>query len=117
MKAQKTDHKELWMMLGILVVLAPLGLILPELLRASGAWGEWGADEIEDIVGYVPEGLKHISELWTAPIPDYAFTGWDKGIKSYLSYIASGLIGTGVVVAISLILGKILRGRTHIDLS
>lgn len=109
MKTQDSNYRRLWIALGILILLAPIGLILPELFKAGGAWGEWGVDEIKDIAGYVPEGLKRISELWTAPIPDYAFTGWDKGVKSLIAYIVSGLIGVVIVVAVSYVLGKILK--------
>jgi hypothetical protein len=99
-----------------LILLAPLGLILPKLFRANGAWGEWGAAEMKDIAGYLPEGLKRISELWSAPVSDYAFTGWDKGVKSYVAYIISGLIGVALVAAVSYVVGKVLkRGNNERD--
>ncbi len=109
MKPQKSIYRKLWIGIGILVLLAPIGLILPEFLKAGGAWGEWGADEIKDLAGYVPEGLKSISELWSAPIPDYAFAGWDKGVKSYVAYIVSSIIGVVLVSALSCLIGKVLK--------
>ena len=109
MNAQKTNYRKLWIGIGILLLLAPLGLIVPELFHAHGAWGEWGADEIKDIAGYVPEGLKRLSELWSAPFPDYAFKGWDKGIKSYIAYTISGLLGVAVVVGCTFLLAKIIK--------
>jgi uncharacterized membrane protein YeaQ/YmgE (transglycosylase-associated protein family) len=116
-KTLHSRYGKLWIGIGILILLAPIGLILPELFKASGAWGEWGADEIKDIAGYLPEGLKRISGLWSAPIPDYAFTGWDKGVKSYIAYIVSGVIGAVIAVAVSYLLGKFLKrgnnGRTR----
>ncbi len=113
MKTPNSNYRKLWIGIGILILLAPLGLIIPELFKAGGAWGEWGADEIKDIAGYVPEGLKRIAELWSAPIPDYAFTGWDKGVKSYIAYIISGLVGVVIVVAVSYALGKLLKKRNN----
>ena len=114
MKTHRSNYRNLWIGIGILILLAPIGLILPELFKASGAWGEWGADEVKNIAGYLPEGLKRLSELWSAPLPDYAFTGWDKGVKSYIAYIVSGLIGVVIVAAISYVLGKILkRGKNE----
>lgn len=113
MKKEDPNYRKLWIGIGIFILLAPLGLMLPELLKASGAWGEWGADEIKDIAGYLPEGLKRISELWSAPIQDYAFTGWDKGVKSYVAYIASGIIGVVLVVAVSYVLGKVLKRKNN----
>jgi hypothetical protein len=112
-KTPDSNYKRLWIGIGILILLAPIGLILPELFKAGGAWGEWGVEEIKDIAGYVPQGLKRISELWSAPIPDYAFTGWDKGAKAYVAYIASGIIGVMLVVALSYVLGKVLRKRNN----
>lgn len=105
----RSPYARLWIGIGILVLLAPLGLIVPELFKAGGAWGEWGVDEIQNIAGYVPAGLKRLSELWSSPIPDYAFTGWDKGVKSYVAYIASGIIGVVLVVALAYVFGKMLK--------
>jgi hypothetical protein len=110
-KKEKSKYRKLWIGIGILIVLAPLGLILPELFKAGGAWGEWGAEEIKGIVGYVPKGLKHISEYWSAPISGYTFTGWDKGVKSYVAYILSAVAGVAMVVAVSYIIGKILKKK------
>ena len=97
-----------------MIILSPVGLILPELLKAGGAWGEWGADEIGKIAGYVPHGLKKLSELWKAPIPDYAFSGWDKGLKSYPGYIFSGIIGAAMVIGVSILIGKIFTRKMAI---
>ena len=113
MKKEDSHYRKLWIGIGIFILLAPIGLILPELLKASGAWGEWGADEIKNIAGYLPEGLKRLSELWSAPIPDYAFSGWDKGVKSYVAYMISGLIGVVLVVAVSYVLGKVLKRQNN----
>jgi len=115
-KRKDSHYRKLWIGIGILILLAPIGLILPKLFRAGGAWGEWGVDEIKNIAGYLPEGLKRISELWSAPIRDYAFTGWDKGVKSYVGYIASGIIGVVIVVALAYVFGKILKkGKNERD--
>lgn len=109
--------KKLWVGIIILILLTPAGLILPELLKAGGAWGEWGIDEIaewmkrEGLNEYVPEGLKRLSEIWSAPIPDYAFSGWESGAKGYIAYILSGLIGVLIVVAVSYIFSKLLKPK------
>jgi len=29
-------------------------------------------------VGYVPQGLEKLGEIWKAPMPDYAFKGWEE---------------------------------------
>ena len=65
--------RKLWLFIAVLIILTPIGLIIPEHFKAGSAWGEWGAEEIQKFIGYVPNGLEKLSSLWNAPIPDYAF--------------------------------------------
>ena len=108
----KTTTK-LWLGIGILVLLSPLGLILPEYFKAGDAWGEWGMDKIKELVGYIPKGLEMLSSFWSAPMPDYAFKDWEEKGLSHLSiaYIISAVIGIIVVVIVALIIGKILAKK------
>jgi hypothetical protein len=108
----KTTTKA-WIALGVMTLLSPLGLLLPEHFKAGAAWGEWGADEMEKLVGYVPEGLKKLSEIWKAPIPDYAFQGWEEKGLTHLgaAYIFSGLLGAALVVLLTWWLGKKLSKK------
>ena len=101
---------KLWIALGALVVLSPVGLILPERFKSGSAWGEWGADEMERLVGYVPQGLKRLSEAWNAPMPDYALKGWqEKGLAHLsLAYVLSAVAGVVLIVVVVWVLGKIL---------
>ncbi|MCL5022261.1 MAG: cobalamin biosynthesis protein [Nitrospirae bacterium] len=105
----KSKLRKLWIGLGILILLTPVGLILPGLFGAGGAWGEWDASEIREITGYLPEGLKKLSDLWSAPVSDYGFAGWSKGVKAYAGYLISGVLGVAIVVAAAYILGKLLK--------
>lgn len=100
-----------WIFIGLLIALSPLGLFLPQHFKAGSAWGEWGADEMRQLVGYVPKGLEKLSTLWSAPIPDYAFKGWeDKPLPDLsLAYISSAVIGILICVAVVFIIGKFLR--------
>jgi len=96
--------------IAVLIVLSPLGLILPERFKAGSAWGEWGTDQMQKLVGYIPGGFEKLSSLWSAPIPDYAFKGWeDKGL-SHLSfaYIISAIVGIGLIVLAVMGIGKLL---------
>ena len=104
---------KLWIGLGILIILSPLGLILPEHFKAGAAWGEWGADEMRKLVGYIPKGLEKLSSLWNAPIPDYAFKGWEEKGLGHLSiaYIVSALIGILVIVGAVILIGKFLSKK------
>jgi len=104
---------KLWIGLGVLIILSPLGLLFPEYFKATTAWGEWGVDEVQKLVGYIPSGLEKLSSIWSAPIPDYAFKGWEeKGLGSLsLAYIISAILGIGLVVLIVLLLGKFLTRK------
>lgn len=101
---------KLWIGIGVLMLLSPLGLMLPEYFRAGDAWGEWGADSLKGLVGYIPRGLERLSGVWSAPIPDYAFKGWEEKGLSYLSlaYIISAISGVAIVVLAVFLIGKIL---------
>lgn len=96
-----TTTKKLWIGIGILVLLSPLGLIIPAFFGAGGAWGEWGIDEIEKIAGFVPEGMKRLAESWKAPLPDYAVPGQDQGAAPEgLGYIVTGVIGIAATAGV-----------------
>ncbi|MBP7836142.1 MAG: cobalamin biosynthesis protein [Candidatus Omnitrophica bacterium] len=101
---------KLWIGLGILIILSPLGLFLPEHFKAGSAWGEWGIDEIGKLAGYVPKGLEKLASLWNAPIPDYAFRGWeDKGLGHLsLAYIVSAGLGIIIVAIVTIFIARIL---------
>jgi len=105
----KTTTK-LWIGLGILILLSPLGLLLPEHFKAGSAWGEWGTGTIKEWIGYVPGGLEKLSSLWSAPIPDYTFKGQEGAGLWVLSlgYIASALIGILVVAGLVFLIAKLL---------
>jgi hypothetical protein len=102
-----------WIGMAVLILLSPLGLILPEHFKAGSAWGEWGADEIQKLIGYVPQGLAKLAGLWNAPMPDYAFKGWEEKGLSYLSfaYIVSAVLGIVIIVAVIYLIGKLLTSE------
>lgn len=108
----KTTTK-LWIGIAILIVFSPLGLFLPEYFQAGDAWGEWGSEAVRELAGYMPKGLEKLSGIWSAPIPDYAFKGWEGKGLPYLSfaYIMSALTGIIAVVLAVLLIGKILSKK------
>lgn len=106
---------KLWIGLGVLVLLAPLGLFLPVHFKAGDAWGEWGTDGINKLVGYIPQGLEKLSSLWCAPLPDYAFRGWEEKSLGSLSfaYILSAIIGIIIVAGVMMLIGKMLTNEKN----
>jgi cobalt/nickel transport protein len=92
-----TFQKKLWIGLLVMALLSPLGILLPEKFKAEEAWGEWGTDQLEKLLGFIPEGLKKWADLWKAPIPDYNLGGEEASMTvQVVSYIFSGLLGIGV---------------------
>jgi len=108
----KTINK-LWIGLIVLIALSPLGLLLPAHFKSGDAWGEWGADTVKELVGYVPAGLEKLSSLWSAPLPDYSFKGWEEKPLASLSiaYIFSALLGILACVGVVFLLGKFLSRK------
>jgi cobalt/nickel transport protein len=104
---------KLWIGLGVLIVLSPLGLLIPEHFKAGAAWGEWSMDEIKKLVGYAPKGLEKLAHLWNAPLSDYAFKGWEQKGLSHLSfaYIISAVAGIAVIASATLLIGKLLAKK------
>jgi cobalt/nickel transport protein len=105
-----TLTKKLWIGIIVLIVLSPLGLILPDHFKAGSAWGEWGGEEIQKMSGYVPQGFQKLSERWKAPLPDYAFQGWEgKDLFSMsFAYVISAIIGIAIIAGVALLIGKML---------
>ena len=105
--------KRLWWGLVILMLISPIGLILPQVFKSGPSWGEWGLERIEKMLGFIPEGLKKTADLWSAPVPDYNLKFWvGKGLaKSTVGYILSAGLGVGFIVLVTFLLGKVLSRK------
>lgn len=96
---KRSRFNAIYLGIALLVIATPLGL-----LADGTAWGEWGADEIADVVvdgqalGYTPEKMT-TGFQWNALVPDYSAPG----LPEWLSYILSAVAG----VACSIILFKL----------
>lgn len=105
------SYRKLWWGLGALIVFSPLGLL------ASGtAWGEWGLDEIEGKLGFIPQGMSSLSESWHALVPDYGIPGLDQTFsQSAAVYIISALIGLAIILAITYIFSYMQKKTREIS--
>ncbi len=107
-----TFQKRLLLFLFILAILTPAGMILPEVFKAGDAWGEWGIDTIQEMLGFVPEGMKKLSELWKAPLPDYSLPDDGQSLSSQIiSYILSGIIGAIITGGIIFIFARLNKRK------
>ncbi len=82
---------KLFIFLVAIAILTPLGL-----LAEGDAWGEWSADTLQKLVGFVPEGIKKFSSLWNAPFSDYSI----KGLNDTAGYILSAFLGIILLVGV-----------------
>ena len=104
-----SNLKKMWIGVGVLVLLTPLGLILPSLFKAGGAWGEWGVDEIETIAGFVPAGMRRLAETWKSPLRNYGLPNQSTGLlNESLGYVMTAIIGVAFTAAIMYLLTKLL---------
>lgn len=95
-------------------LLTPLGILVPKLFTAGEAWGEWGVDQIEKLIGFVPDGLKKLADVWKAPIPDYRIGGEGSSMMlQVIYYAASALIGAAACVFAFLLISKFIAKRKH----
>ena len=82
--------RALWIGLAILIVLVPIGLLAP-----GTAWGEWSTEQLSSLgLAFIPQGMAHLSGLWSAPLPDYDLPALN---NANLAYIFSGIVGTIVI--------------------
>lgn len=93
--------------LVVLVALVPVGL-----LSSGSAWGEWGGDEIKNMLGYVPAGLNKLSGIWKAAFPDYSISGLGGSFfSSSLGYVISALIGILLIFIVLLVSSRLMVNK------
>jgi cobalt/nickel transport system permease protein len=110
--------RKLLALLGILMVLTPLGQ-----LADGTAWGEWRSGDFADphmrehiarasgnrtLPAETPEGIKQLSSLWHSPIPDYAVPF----LPPWIGYAFAAALGGGLTILAWVIFGWAL-GRSR----
>ncbi len=103
-----TRSRKLWIALGVLIVLSPLGLMVPRWLGAGSAWGEWSPEELGHLWGRVPAGVAKLSHLWRAPLPDYGVAGQESaGLHTRSAwYTLSAVAGAAAVALLAWLVGR-----------
>jgi hypothetical protein len=103
-------QKKLWAGLVVMGLLSPLGVFLPYYFGAEDAWGEWSAEKLREMIGYVPAGLEKLAYLWKAPIADYNPGGEGASIWiQALWYIFSGMFGVIIAGCVAYMLARVVR--------
>jgi cobalt/nickel transport system permease protein len=81
-------------LLAVLAIATPLGLI-----AEGDAWGEWGVEDLAQMVGYEPAGFSGWE--WSAIMPDYTLAG----LPDFVAYILSAVIGIALLVLVFRLIG------------
>ena len=102
-------QKKILIILLFLCLITPVGILLPAFTNTGDAWGEWSAQTVKELVGYVPKGLRKYSDIWKAPIQDYSARREDPSIVHRSGYyLVSGIIGATVTYVIMLIISRLI---------
>ena len=80
----------------ILFLLVPLGL-----LSENPAWAEWDNAYYQEVLGYIPEGIKNAFTIQSL-LPDYSFAG----LNDVASYYLSALLGIVLIFGFFYLVGK-----------
>ena len=76
---------------------------------ANDAWGEWSAETVKSMIGYVPEGLQKYSDTYKAPIPDYTLDADDDSVTHQsIYYIISGIAGIALTFGVTILISKFI---------
>jgi cobalt/nickel transport protein len=108
--------KKLWIGIGILALLSPLGLIIPSLFGAGSAWGEWGLVEINKLIGFIPGGMQKLAKLWKSPLQEYTVPGQKPGLAyEGLGYVITAVIGIAVTAGLAYLIARLLGRKNKGD--
>jgi len=103
----KKKTRAIYGLIVVLICLTPLGL-----LATGTAWGEWGSDEIKNVItggnalGYVPEGMTNGFSIKTI-MPDYAISG----LPSVAGYILSAIAGVAILIILFKVMSTFKKGE------
>jgi len=105
--------KRYWMAIAVLIIFSPLGL-----LAEGTAWGEWGGDDLAETLGYIPQGMQNVQDLWAGIFPDYSvsFLG-ESSLGQSIGYVIAAIIGSALVYGVSLWLTKMIASKKDATLS
>jgi cobalt/nickel transport protein len=105
-------YKKYLIFLGILAILSPIGIILPEYFKAGEAWGEWSTETVQQETGLELSGMQKDAAMYKAPIPDYNLEKEDDSLSRLsLNYIMSAFAGIAIILLITFGITKLVSGK------
>ena len=91
--ATAVGYRKFWWGLGVLAVLSPLGL-----LAGGTAWGEWGTEELQKMLGFIPAGMQGLADTWPhAPLGAYSLPGLESFWSAAIIYMVCAILGVGII--------------------
>lgn len=98
-------NKTLIITTTLIICMTPLGL-----LAGGSAYGEWGLDEVKQLIGYIPSGMAKTADLWHAILPDYTLPVLgDSAMSQSFGYILSALIGISLIAGLIIITHRLTK--------
>jgi len=107
-QSSKQKIKAVYGLIVALICLTPLGL-----LAAGTAWGEWGGEEIKNVVsggntlGFIPEGMKN-GFNFKSIMPDYTVSG----LPETAAYVLSAVAGVAILLILFKIIGSLKKDKS-----
>jgi len=97
--------RRVFLLLAFLLALVPLGL-----LSDAPAWGEWDAEYFQKVLGYVPEGIRHIGSSIHLPIllSDYQL----RGVSEVAGYYLSAFVGVALLFGLYYTIYLLVKRRS-----
>ena len=92
-------------LIAILIAATPLGL-----LTTGSAWGEWGAEDLSEMLGYVPSQIANGWE-WSAFMPDYSIGA----LPEACGYILSAVIGVALLIILFKLFSLAMKQKVNFD--
>jgi cobalt/nickel transport system permease protein len=92
-------------LIAILIAATPLGL-----LATGSAWGEWGAEDLSEMLGYVPSQIADGWE-WKAFMPDYSIGA----LPEACGYILSAVIGVALLIILFKLFSLAMKQKVNFD--
>ncbi len=110
-------YRPLLAALAVMALLTPVGLYLPEIMKAGGAWGEWSVQEIRKLVGYAPQEMERSAGTWRAPLPNYSLPGRNDGPlkRRSAAYVVSAFAGIAACGGCAYLLARRLAPKGRRD--
>jgi|GEM_PF-284672 len=88
-KKETNDILLFFSVILLIMLLVPLGII-----TENPAWGEWNLGFFNKNLGFIPQGIKHFSTLYSAPLSGYVLPGISAVASYYLSAILAFFMTT-----------------------